>query len=43
MDNNQHTNIKNAATILLFSIANADNNIEKLNKIQKDKEEEILL
>tara|TARA_Y100001968_G_C19301354_1_gene689232 strand:+ start:582 stop:983 length:402 start_codon:yes stop_codon:yes gene_type:complete len=29
MDNNQHTNIKNAATILLFSIANADNNIEK--------------
>lgn len=29
MDNKQHTNIKNAATILLYSVASADNNIEK--------------
>ena len=29
MDNKEHINIKNATTILLFSIANADNNIEK--------------
>ena len=29
MDNKEHINIKNATTILLFSIANADNTIEK--------------
>ena len=29
MDNKQHTNIKNAATILLYSVASADYNIEK--------------
>ena len=29
MINKEHPNIKNATTILLFSIANADNNIEK--------------
>ena len=29
MENNEHTNIKNAASILLLSIANADNNIDK--------------
>ena len=29
MDNKQHTNIKNAATILLYSVASADYSIEK--------------
>ena len=29
MENNEHTNIKNATAILLLSIANADNIIEK--------------
>ena len=29
MENNEHLNIKNAASILLLSIANADNNIDK--------------
>ena len=29
MENNEHINIKNAASILLLSIANADNNIDK--------------
>ena len=37
MANKEHTNIKNAATILLLSIANADNIIEKSEiKIIKD-------
>ena len=37
MANKEHTNIKNAATILLLSIANADNIIEKNEiKIIKD-------
>jgi len=37
MENKDHTNIKNAATILLLSIANADNIIEKSEiKIIKD-------
>ena len=37
MENKEHTNIKNAAAILLLSIANADNNIEKNEiKIIKD-------
>ena len=29
MSNNLHNNVKNAATILLYSVANADQNIEK--------------
>ena len=29
MNNNLHNNVKNAATILLYSVANADQNIEK--------------
>ena len=37
MDDKEHINIKKAATILLFSIANADNNIEK-QEIQTIKE-----
>tara|TARA_B100000614_G_scaffold143899_2_gene127963 strand:- start:2425 stop:2826 length:402 start_codon:yes stop_codon:yes gene_type:complete len=37
MENNEHTNIKNAASILLLSIANADNNIDKNElKLTKD-------
>ena len=37
MENKEHANIKNAATILLLSIANADNIIEKSEiKIIKD-------
>ncbi len=37
MNDKEHINIKKAATILLFSIANADNNIEK-QEIQTIKE-----
>ena len=37
MENKEHTNIKNAAAILLLSIANADNFIEK-NEIKIIKE-----
>ena len=37
MTDKEHINIKKAATILLFSIANADNNIEK-QEIQTIKE-----
>ena len=37
MENKEHTNIKNAAAILLLSIANADNIIEKSEiKVIKD-------
>ena len=34
MADNVHNNVKNAATILLYSVANADQNIEK-NEIKK--------
>ena len=34
MDNTKHHNIKNAATILLYSVASADYNVEK-EEIQK--------
>tara|TARA_A100001011_G_scaffold400787_1_gene518824 strand:+ start:38853 stop:39254 length:402 start_codon:yes stop_codon:yes gene_type:complete len=37
MSNNLHNNVKNAATILLYSVANADQNIEK-NEIKIIKE-----
>ena len=37
MSNNLHNNVKNAATILLYSVANADLNIEK-NEIKIIKE-----
>ena len=37
MTNNLHNNIKNAATILLYSVANADQSIEK-NEIKIIKE-----
>ena len=37
MADNVHNNVKNAATILLYSVANADQNIEKDEiKIIKD-------